>query len=73
MLYAPFLSSTAVQCVPGNPDNEHLYTNVDQFHMQKDKIDFGGGDSDSDDSVRHELVCSLVCESIPILALRECS
>lgn len=39
----------------GNPDNEELYTDVDRFHMQKDKIKFGGGtgdSSDSDNSVR---------------------
>eukprot|EP00752_Nemacystus_decipiens_P007260 g6499.t1 len=33
-----------------NPDNEELYTDVDRFHMQKDKIKFGGGAGDSSDS-----------------------
>ena len=59
---APSVGLTAVQCgcamrLPGDPDNEHLYTNVDQFHMQKDKIAFDGGGSDSDDSVRPRLSC----------------
>jgi len=54
----------------GNPDNEELYTDVDRFHMQKDKIKLGrdgvGGSSDSDDSVRsdsHPLLpsVSLLC------------
>lgn len=39
----------------GNPENEELYTDVDRFHMQQDKIKFGGGvgdSGDSDDSVR---------------------
>lgn len=48
----PFPRIYGLRNLPGDPDNEHLYTNVDQFHMQKDKIDFGGGGSDSDDSVR---------------------
>ncbi|CAM9889054.1 unnamed protein product, partial [Ectocarpus sp. 4 AP-2014] len=36
-----------------NPENQELYTDVDRFHMQQDKIKFGGGagdsSSDSDD------------------------
>lgn len=44
----------------GTPENEDLYTDVDRFHMQKDKIKFGGGagdSSDSDDSVRFVSRC----------------
>lgn len=51
----------------GNPENEELYTDVDRFHMQKDKIKFGGeagGSSDSDNSVRFlEYFFCLVCRS----------
>lgn len=35
----------------GNPENEELYTDVDRFHMQQDKIKFDGGAGDSSDSV----------------------
>ena len=37
----------------GDPDNENLYTDVDRFHMQKDKIALdGAAGSFSDESVR---------------------
>lgn len=38
--------------LPGDPNNEDMYTAVDKFHMQKDKIALDGEDSDSENSVR---------------------
>lgn len=50
---APHLSaSLCVSAYTDDPGNEHLFTNVDRFHMEKDKIAFDGVGSDSDDSVR---------------------
>lgn len=35
-----------------DPDDEHIYTDVDRFHAGQDKINFASEDSDSDKSVR---------------------
>lgn len=38
-------------CNTDDPNNEQIYSKVDKFHMEKDKISFDAGNSDSDDSV----------------------